>query len=307
MPRAASSSSLPPAAGPLPAGGGAGMTGTPPAARPGAAHSGAARPGAGAGAGASVGSERPGLAGLRARIARIEGGGGSGGAAPAAGRVLPLGAPELDAALPGGGLALGRLHEIAATDDGAGAGFAAALLARLMAARAAPVLWCQNLSLSANAPLYGPGFAGFGLAPARLVLVLARNDVETLWVLEEALRCPALGAALGEVGRCDLTATRRLQLAAETGGGTAFLLRPPGAALAPTAAATRWRVGALPGPPAAGVGGAEDARWRAELLRCRGGAPDEWPMEWHHETRRFRVAAAPADGPAGTGRAAPAV
>ncbi|HEY0838142.1 MAG TPA: hypothetical protein VGE72_29795, partial [Azospirillum sp.] len=47
------------------------------------------------------------LAALRDRIRRIEGVGGEGA------RVLPLGVPELDGALPDGGLPLGCLHELA--------------------------------------------------------------------------------------------------------------------------------------------------------------------------------------------------
>jgi hypothetical protein len=42
--------------------------------------------------------------------------------------------------------------------------------------------------------------------------------------MEEALRCKAVAAAVGEINNIDLTASRRLQLAAEQGGATGFLL-----------------------------------------------------------------------------------
>src|SRR5213082_352966 len=72
---------------------------------------------------------RPGrLAALRERIRHIE--------QPASHGVLPFGIAAIDRALPGGGLALGAVHEILGAggdeEDGAvAAGFAAAILARL--------------------------------------------------------------------------------------------------------------------------------------------------------------------------------
>ena len=67
------------------------------------------------------------LSALRDRIRQIE--------RPARHGVLPFGVAAIDCALPGGGLALGAVHEITGAggdeEDGAAAGFAAAILARL--------------------------------------------------------------------------------------------------------------------------------------------------------------------------------
>jgi len=66
---------------------------------------------------------RPAVEDLRARIRRLEG---------AAGRrrlVLPFGIKALDRHLPGGGLALGALHEMAGGGNGTIHGSAAALFA----------------------------------------------------------------------------------------------------------------------------------------------------------------------------------
>jgi protein ImuA len=82
-----------------------------------------------------------------------------------------------------------------------------------------------------------------------------------------------------------LTATRRLALAAEAGGALALLLRPDEADPAPSAAATRWRVVAAPSH-------AGRARFRAELVRCRGAAPAAFLMEWQDEAHRLAVSAA---------------
>ena len=57
-----------------------------------------------------------------------------------------------------------------------------------------------------------------------MILLSAPSPAELLWAMEEALRSPALAGVVGEVDRLDLTAGRRLQLAAAAGGGVGFLL-----------------------------------------------------------------------------------
>ncbi len=231
------------------------------------------------------------LEALRCRILALEGtwqGAGEGRAAlPAA----ALGLAPLDRALPWGGLPIACLHEVAAgaLADGAAAGFAAHLLARLGAAegdRPRPVLWC-----AAGDGLYGPGLAGYGLDTRRLILVRARRQADLLWAIEEGLRSGAAAAVLGEVEEADLTATRRLQLAAEAGRATALLLRPAHNKPAPSAAVTAWRVGAAPAGAASWGSGVGSIRWRVELLRCRGGLPRQWLVEWNNEANRLAVAA----------------
>ncbi|HEX6443420.1 MAG TPA: hypothetical protein VF007_14610 [Stellaceae bacterium] len=115
------------------------------------------------------------------------------------------------------------------------------------------MLWCLK-----RPDLYGPGLAEHGLDPARLVLVVAKRDDEILWAMEEGLRASGLAAVVGEVGRLPMVAGRRLQLAAERSGITALLLRrwrnaeeAAAERERPSAALTRWRVGALPSIDAA--------------------------------------------------------
>jgi protein ImuA len=130
---------------------------------------------------------------------------------------------------------------------------------------------------------YAPGLAAFGINPDALILVTGGRDVDVFWAIEEGLKCDALSAIVGEVGaNMDLTASRRLQLGAETSAKPVFLLRPSGN-LGATVAATRWRVSAAPGDWA-------KPRWRADLVRHRGGKPRNWVLEWNYATRRFGVA-----------------
>lgn len=199
----------------------------------------------------------------------------------------PLGLGPLDAALPGGGLARGAVHAVVGSAAGA---FAALVAGRIDGA----VLWC--VEAGARAGLYGPGLAALGLDPARLIMARCPDRTDMLWAMEEGLRCPALAVTIGEPpGAVDLTASRRLQLAAEAGGGLGLVLGRgrDGGALAPNALESRWRVDAA---PTAGTGWG----WRVALERCRGvaaggGSDGQWMVQWDETTGDCVVAAAPGD------------
>jgi protein ImuA len=213
------------------------------------------------------------LAELRGRIRRMEGIGGADGT-----RLLPLGVPAVDQALPDGGLPLGCLHEVIGENDpfnSVATGFSAAILARI-AERQGEVIWVTR-----GDDLYAPGIAAYGLKPERLIVVRARRDTDILWAMEEALRCRTLGAVLGEIGDIDMVASRRLQLVAEASGVTGLLLRSADRRLGATASVTRWGLSAAPSQPINGEPGLGLPRWRTRLLRCRGGQPGEWLLEWH--------------------------
>ncbi|WP_372397677.1 hypothetical protein ABMY26_27120 [Azospirillum sp. HJ39] len=232
------------------------------------------------------------LADLRARIRRMEGAGGEGG------RTLSFGIGSIDTHLPDGGLPLGCLHAVASEEPGAGTGFAAVLLARLATPKA-PALWILR-----GRDLYAPGLAVYGLTPDRLLAVRAVRTADALWAMEEALRCSALSVVLGELSGLSLTASRRLQLAAESSGVTGLLLdlgaggvsgsrgdgrRPEGL----SAAVTRWRLDtapsldeeddAFPRPAGGGLPGLGEPRWTVALERCRGGRPGRWTLAWDGE------------------------
>jgi protein ImuA len=158
---------------------------------------------------------------------------------------MPTGIAAIDAHLPWRGLPRGCLHEIVSGEgDGAGPGFAAYLLARLSAF--GPVLW-----LSPRPDAYGPALERLGPPgwTRRLLLAQARRRDELLWAMEESLHAHGPAAVLGEVAAADMVASRRLQLAAETRGATALLLRVgavAAAARAGSVAATRWRAQSAP-------------------------------------------------------------
>lgn len=211
--------------------------------------------------------------------------------------LLRLGVPEIDAALPWGGLPSG-LHDIAAPfTDAGGAGFAATLLAR----RPGAVLWCRlRRRTSEEGAPYGLGLAVLGLPPAKLILVEAEKPIEILWAMEEGLRARGLAAVLGEGAHPDLTASRRLQLAAETAQNMALLISSESSgekkSSGALAAMTRWHVTSL--PSAAEAGGPGRPRWKIELRRCRGGGrPQDWMVEWNDTALSLSLVPALADRP----------
>ena len=211
---------------------------------------------------------------------------------------LPFGVPALDRHLPGGGLARGVLHEVveggpAAEFAGAATLFAAGIAARLKG----PVLWCLT-----RRDLFAPGLAAAGLHPDRVIYARPPGTATVLPLIEEGLREKGLAAVVGEVTRLGLTASRRLQLAAEASGVPALVLATlvDAGREGTDGSADRRRhalahracpFGLLPAP---GLG---RPRWQVDLLRCRGAEPRSWILEACDAKGRLAVPADLADRP----------
>src|SRR3954452_14198123 len=147
---------------------------------------------------------------LRDRIARIE------QAGRPQRRVVPFGVAAIDDRMSQGGLALGALHEIAGGSLGALHAAAAALfVAGVLARIDGAVLWCLR-----SRDLFAPALAGVGLHPDRVLFAEAGDERTAMICLEEGLHQPGRAGAAGEVSRLSMTASRRLQLAAEASGVT---------------------------------------------------------------------------------------
>lgn len=235
----------------------------------------------------------PRIAALRTQIARIETG------AKQARGVLPFGIAAVDRKVPGGGLALGALHEVAGGGNGAVHGAAAALFAAGIAARTGgQVLWCVT-----RADLFAPSLAQAGLHPDRVIYAEVGDDKAMLACMEEGLRHGGLSAVVGEVARLPMVASRRLQLCAEESGTMALAIRrwrrmADSADFGqPTAAMTRWRITALPSAPLP-VPGVGRARWLVELIRARAGDCADFELAACDDAGRLALPAELADGPA---------
>lgn len=234
-----------------------------------------------------------------------------------------LGVAEIDRLLPLG-LAENGVHQIRPGEPGSHGGAAAVMAAAMMftiglllrrpGVPSAPVLWCMpSVTAGELGRAYGPGLAAAGLDPRRLLLIEPARLVDALWAIEEALRSQSLAAVVACLGAgstavrkgaadpdlIDLTASRRLALAAAAGATPCLLMTGPRAP--PIAAvASRWRV--APSPSALhpfDVRAPGSRRFSVLLERCRGaplaaGAVEQI-VEWCDDAHCFRLAAALAD------------
>ena len=205
---------------------------------------------------------------------------------------IATGHGALDAAL-GGGLARGRVHEFfaAEADDGPSAAGFAAMIALRAVGRRAPIFWLRTDEAERHGGvIHAPGLIELGGDPDSLVLGQAPDTKALLRVAADAARCPGLGALIVQVhGKCpslDLTASRRLALAVEQSGATLFLLRLESEPV-PSAADTRWAIGAAPSEALeANAPGAPT--FDIELLRRRSGpAGMRWRLEWNRDRLSF--------------------
>ncbi|WP_446655439.1 ImuA family protein [Blastomonas sp.] len=243
------------------------------------------------------------LESLKARIAGLERAcAGESSGEPAG--LARTGHAGIDAAL-GGGLMRARLHEIfafEADDAGCATGFAAALALRL----GGTLVWLrEGEAEKRGGQLHAPGLAEIGLSPAQIILGTLPDALAVLRAAADVTRCGDVGVAVVELWRdpraFDLTASRRLALAAEASGVTVIALRIA-ATPAPSAAQTRWQVAAAPSLPMEANAPGYPA-WRLELLRQRGRpAGGAWRVEWNRE--QACLAEALPVGGAGTGGAA---
>lgn len=226
------------------------------------------------------------IAELRQRLLALQKAPGIEGSSPGN---LSVGIPVIDNVL-GGGLLRGALHEIAAPGEShlpAATGFALGIA--LSCGKAKSLLWItEDMALAESGAPHGAGLDAFGLAPEKLVTVSTTHRRDLLWAMEEALRCRAVDAVIGEIrtGGIDGVAVRRLSLAAADSGTLALLLRatPPGDA---STAATRWIVGASPSVTAHRPGA---PRFATQLVRNRRGPIGSWILEWSDGDEQFILA-----------------
>jgi protein ImuA len=137
-----------------------------------------------------------------------------------------------------------------------------------------PALWCAReamgqskaravIWLDPEGTVYPPAIVAGGV-PWGDLHVLRPTPKNWGWTVAECLRCRGVGAVVARVaGRLSRVEARRLQLAAEEGGGVGVLLRTTGKGSDIYAATTRWRVSPAPGA-------ARAQRWRMELVHGQG-------------------------------------
>jgi protein ImuA len=215
-------------------------------------------------------------------------------------RRWPSGIASLDAAL-AGGLAYGRVHEVYAAeadDASAAAGFVVALVTGMGAMEdggTRTALWLRSeRCVTRGGILNASGWAEMGAAPDQFLFGVVADAQMLLRAAVDALRSSALTAVIveswGRMTELDLTASRRLALAAEKSGVPLFLLRIDATPVA-SAAHTRWQVASAPSHALPGHAPGR-ASFDIELLRQRSGPSGlRWRLEWDRDQHTFRDAA----------------
>jgi protein ImuA len=193
---------------------------------------------------------------------------------------VPLGHEAADAVL-GGGLRRGALHEVFAT-GWSGGGFALLMALRLAGRR--PLFWVRSDYAALEYGAAGPHGIAALMPPGRIEppVVVRAGAADALAAASDILACPHVGCLLLEMEAnpkvLDLTASRRLVLAAEETGVGLVLLRE-GAREEASAAHTRWRARAAPSDPDDDDWGRP--RFHAELVRHRMGGLGQFLIQWN--------------------------
>jgi protein ImuA len=170
-----------------------------------------------------------------------------------------LSSSALDALFPEKHLPAGSLIELFSAVEGAGAWTLALLLAKHACGK-----WKTLIVVDGQRCFYPPAAAKLALDLTRLIVVHPSQKREIFLAANQSLRCSAVGAVLGWYESLSTLDARRLQLAAEAGGGVGLLLRPAGALRVPSFAGLRLLI--------TPVGSTERRRrLRIEVVLCRGG------------------------------------
>ena len=153
-------------------------------------------------------TEEPGQPGERGRTGATDDG------------ALPTGIGPLDDRLPEGGLPAGSLMEWLGPIEGGGAGTLLFLVARHRL-QAGGV----GIVIDRDRQFYPPATGFSDEMLARTIVLRPGSDGDTLWALEQSLRCPGVAFVVCRLDRVQPNAYRRLKLAAETGGGLGLFPR----------------------------------------------------------------------------------
>ena len=185
------------------------------------------------------------------------------------------------AAFPENVFPTGAIHEFISYEAANAAstnGFITAVTGKLMK-DGGLCLW-----VSSGRKVFPPGLKHFGLEPDRMVFINAARPKEALWIIEEALKCEALTAVIGEVKELGFTDSRRLQLAVEHSGVTGFIHRYCPRVENAVACTTRWKITSIPAIAQGSLPGVGHSSWDVQLLKVRNGRPHSWQVSWQDKS-----------------------
>lgn len=204
------------------------------------------------------------------------------GIRPAQNPIIDLTFGPLRHAFPNYSFPTGAIHEFITENKESAAstnGFIAGILTSLMK-NSGITIW-----IGTSRKLFPPALKAFGIEPDRLVFVDVKKEKDVMWAMDEALKCDALSAVVGEMQDLGFTESRRLQLAVERSRVTGFILRTNPKKIGTTSCVSRWKISPAHSEPVDGMPGVGLPQWKVELLRIRNGKPGAWELRW--ENGRF--------------------
>jgi len=188
-----------------------------------------------------------------------------------------IGLGKIESSFPGKIFPRGAIHELVSFSSEEASctnGFVSVLLGKLMQEKGSCV-WISN-----KRKIFPPGLKIFGVDPERILFIDAWKPKDILWTMEEALKCNALSAVVGEIGELSFNDSRRLQLAVEKSKVTGFVHRQQPKAITALACVSRWNISPVTSLLPDGIPGVGFPRWNIDLLKVRNGNPGKWIIQW---------------------------
>ena len=139
------------------------------------------------------------------------------------------GIEAFDALLPAGGLSGGTLIEWLSPQGGGGSTLAMTFAARLLRSDLREQSSQPNSTMvviDTNNAFYPPAVVDLGICLEQVVIIRPKHIGEAIWAFEQSLRCSGVTITVAWIDHLTDQTFRRLQLAAEAGGGVGFLFRP---------------------------------------------------------------------------------
>lgn len=207
--------------------------------------------------------------------------------------VVPCGIGPLNTLLPGGGLRGGTVVEWLTEEEGTGAGTLGfvSVLPWLREGKACVIV-------DEKQEFYPAFLSALGIGLEQVLLVRP-TPKDVWWALEQALRCRGVAVTVGWLGPVPDRIARRLQMAAEAGGGLGVFFRPAQVRTEPTWCHARLLVRAVGqignlsyAPRGIDFQSVPARRARIEVLYCKGGASGAAvEVNIHEETGAVHLAA----------------
>jgi protein ImuA len=193
----------------------------------------------------------------------------------------------MDDLAPSGGLRCAAIHELLFESQSSPKSLAMLLACSAQTAMGGVIVWSDP-----RRELNPIALSSTGIDIQRLILLRPRNAEQEISALAECLRCKGVGATVANLNRLSSIEARRLQLAAEHGGGVGIFLRSMvSGSVSNYAAATRWHV-----RPA--LESEDFQSWIIELIHGHGGRIGESVLlEVDRETNLVRASSVLANRP----------